>query len=1024
MFRGAYHHIAACAALLLLGQAVTGPAGAAVPGDIGVADSLGEGAASTQLTMPGDTTQSGQFVQDRWLPLFARYFPLYEDKLANTRADLLKRQFGQSAREAIAEAGATIPDGMLAARQQAAANLEPDAYYWLGLHHDAGVGLEQNDAQARDWYQLAANLGHADAQLMLVALDAEAERQAPPEMLINLAEGGDDRARLLLALYHVPDDTDGHVPDAQGRPGGDREQSARWFRALAESGDNEGKLGLAIHYIVGPVAGRGIYRDFGEASTLHEEAEAANLPTAYLLRGDMLMAGLAMRRHVNKAAEAYRKAATLGNNKGRFAIARAYLRGQGVPQSDQISLDWLREAAYDNYAPAMTTLGDIYSQGEIVTRDFDVARDWYDMAAKLDDPDGQYMLARVYLFGQREHRDESLGMKWLARAAENGHARALMELGSRRADAGDSQAARDAWQQAADKGNAAAQRALGLLYLHAEASDDELALGRRYLRLAEKQGHSPAIYDMARVYDEGIGVKANPARAMARYRAAAAKNHMASLWQMGLAHELGQGEKQDLEEALVWYERAAKRGLRPAAVKMLVASLEGQGTDADPKAARRWAGNAAAAGDNWARVVNAAMAATDYGTSSAEGIGETEAEHWERRIIKPLRRILAIGDISDDVAPFGWTQSVFGERMEDPDHVIRVPQKLCLNDAPCLPVKALAWIEWLVEEGDPDATILLAQALIDGRGAEKDLPRALALLEELAESDNADAHSGLAQLYDKGIGVDASRRKALRHYRKAAEAGHSEARYRLAVLLFDDGEDELKTPEAIEIWQELAAEAHPKAHFSLARVYLFGKGADTDLEQAIGHYEAAGAAGDKRAYWELAQLHTNGERMAVDNEKAADYLRKAARQGHVEAQYNLARYLATGIGLARDDVEAAYWFRLAAQGGMGAAQYSLGRMRSVGRGVAQDNGMAHQWYQRAATKGVVQAYLELGAQFFNGTGVASDPTEALKWFILAADAGSEIGEQNRDRVRDRLPQAERSEAQARVDAWRAERAGE
>jgi TPR repeat protein len=1029
MLRGAFHHIAACAALFLFGQSVTVPVGAAVP-DNAIADSLSDGSAATPLTMPGDTIQSGQLVQERWLPLFARYFPLYEDKLAATREDLLKRQFGQSTREAIAEAGATIPDGMLATRQQAAANLEPDACYWLGLHHDAGVGLAQNDAQARDWYQLAANLGHADAQLMLVALDAEAqqEQQAPPEALINLAEGGDDRARQLLALYHVPDDTDGHVPDAQGRPGGDREQSARWFRALAESGDNEGKLGLAIHYIVGPVAGRGIYRDYGEASTLHEEAEAANLPAAYLLRGDMLMAGLAMRRHVNKAAEAYRKAATLGNNKGKFAIARAYLKGQGVPQSDQISLDWLREAAYDNYAPAMTTLGDIYSQGNIVTRDFDAARDWYDMAAQLDDAEGQYMLARIYLFGRREIRDEAVGMKWLTRAAEHGHADALLELGRRRSEAGDQQAAREAWQQAADKGNATAQRAVGLQYLHAEASDDELALGRRYLRLAEKQGHSPAIYDMARVYEEGIGVKVNPARAIARYRAAAAQNHMASQWQLGQIYELGKDVEQDVEEALLWYERAARNGLRPAMIKMFAAALDGQGMEADPKAARRWVGNAAAAGDHWARVVNAAMAATDYGTSSAEGFGatgaETDAENWKRQVISPLRRILAVGDISDNAAPYGWTESVFGEQLDSVDKAIKYPETLCLNDAPCLPVKALAWIEWLVEQGDPDAIVLLAQALIDGKGVEEDLPRALTLLEDLAETGNANAHSGLAQLYDKGIGVDASRRKALRHYRKAADAGHQEARYRLAALLYDDGEDELKTPEALEIWQSLAAEAHARSHYSLARVYLFGKGADTDLDRAIGHYEAAGAAGHREAYWQLAQLFTNGERMAVDQEKAADYLLKAAKQGHRQAQYNLARFLADGTGVARDDVEAAYWFRQAAQAGIGAAQYSLGRLRSLGRGVAQDHGLAHQWFMRAAEQGIVQAYLELGAQYYYGEGAAKDPVEALKWFILAADTDHATGVRNRDRVIGVTSADQQAEAQQRVDAWRAEQAGE
>ena len=124
--------------------------------------------------------------------------------------------------------------------------------------------------------------------------------------------------------------------------------------------------------------------------------------------------------------------------------------------------------------------------------------------------------------------------------------------------------------------------------------------------------------------------------------------------------------------------------------------------------------------------------------------------------------------------------------------------------------------------------------------------------------------------------------------------------------------------------------------------------------------------------------------MPQDDAEAVAWYRKAAEQGHVDAQNNLGMY-ATGEGVPQDNVEAVAWLRLAAEQGDARAQVALGAMYADGRGVPQDLVEGH-------------ALLNLAASRLTG----EQREEAVT---------------SRDRVAERMTQADLIEAQRRAREW-------
>lgn len=111
----------------------------------------------------------------------------------------------------------------------------------------------------------------------------------------------------------------------------------------------------------------------------------------------------------------------------------------------------------------------------------------------------------------------------------------------------------------------------------------------RHYRLAAEQGHAAAQYGVGKSYLVGDSVTQNYAEARAWLMKAGAQNESHAQYALGLMDERGQGGPPDAEAAVTWYRRAADQGLSAAQVRL--AGLYATGHDgraADNLAAYFW----------------------------------------------------------------------------------------------------------------------------------------------------------------------------------------------------------------------------------------------------------------------------------------------------------------------------------------------------------------------------------------------------------------------------------------------------
>jgi TPR repeat protein len=83
-----------------------------------------------------------------------------------------------------------------------------------------------------------------------------------------------------------------------------------------------------------------------------------------------------------------------------------------------------------------------------------------------------------------------------------------------------------------------------------------------WLQRAE-QGDMAAQINLGALYERGLGVERDQARALEWYRRAAEGGDADAQYQVGLMHELGLGVESDIHEAEHWYQRAIDQGYCP-----------------------------------------------------------------------------------------------------------------------------------------------------------------------------------------------------------------------------------------------------------------------------------------------------------------------------------------------------------------------------------------------------------------------------------------------------------------------------
>jgi TPR repeat protein len=118
---------------------------------------------------------------------------------------------------------------------------------YLGIMHDAGLGVEIDKDQAEKWTRNAAQNGFNVAQFLLAQDLVDQKRHKEARVWLEKAAATDlARAQRLLAIMH------------QAGWGGPKDDAAAflWFRRAADLGDPEAQAHLGLSYMSGKGVGR------------------------------------------------------------------------------------------------------------------------------------------------------------------------------------------------------------------------------------------------------------------------------------------------------------------------------------------------------------------------------------------------------------------------------------------------------------------------------------------------------------------------------------------------------------------------------------------------------------------------------------------------------------------------------------------------------------------------------------------------------------------------------------------------
>lgn len=247
-----------------------------------------------------------------------------------------------------------------------------------------------------------------------------------------------------------------------------------------------------------------------------------------------------------------------GDAASQYTLGMMHLTGEEVPQNENEGVIWISAAARQNYAPAQYQLARCYHDGIGLPESSYEAVRFYRMAAEQGDPKAELAMYLCCRMGHGTDRNRDEAIAWCKRAADHGNPSAQYYFGeylldkaydAENKEQGRAEAIR--WfTMAAEQGDMLAQFAV---YQHSRNPID-----LKWCKSAAEQGHMEAQHRLAKCYETGHGVSADPSEAFKWYRLAAEQGNSFAQYALGKCYFNGTGTKKDLEQAAVWLTKAAE----------------------------------------------------------------------------------------------------------------------------------------------------------------------------------------------------------------------------------------------------------------------------------------------------------------------------------------------------------------------------------------------------------------------------------------------------------------------------------
>lgn len=549
-----------------------------------------------------------------------------------------------------------------------------------------------------------------------------------------------------------------------------------------------------------------------------EQAASLAHPGAHYMLALAYAEGIAVEENLNNAREWMHKAADLGFDKAKTALAEPpfalepgeseFAQAETLRKAGDLAaaLPLFKQAATLGHTEAAYAVGEAYLDGKGVARDLALASDWIELSQENHRKNPN---TRNKLMAESAHV-ALIGAKLQAGMINAGGTQVKEALAH--VDANNYPAAAAAFRAAAALGNLNGMRSLGILYMNGQGVKLDFDESRKWFQRALAFDHPQAAADLralenkARLFDVGQKELAaaraareagDPAATITSLKQAAAKGSTEARFELGVAHEKGEGVPRDLAIAIEYYEQAGFSAPARAALERLAAAAPG---GAELALARTFAR------DQPAWFLALATSAADQGNTfammelarhhAAFNVGDSldRALDWYQKAADAGHRSAAAARKKlDDEIFDGKRQQTLEERMLDrqgggSDDTRQLPadqmREIARHLAPKDPTAAHAWLRRAVDAGDTTAMLILANET-----RQTDPSASIALIQQAADAGNADAKLHVGMMRFQGQGLPQDQAAGRRLIAEAADGGSIQAQllYGEALLTGNDG---------------------------------------------------------------------------------------------------------------------------------------------------------------------------------------------------------------------------------------------
>lgn len=609
-------------------------------------------------------------------------------------------------------------------------NMDPQQAYALGANYFHGVGVPKDFKKAVEYFQVAANKGHALAQCNLGYCYANGF---------------------------------GIIKD--------NKKAFEFYQSAAVQGEALAQYNLGRCYL----EGCGVTQDLKKAIDFLQSSVNKGNAYAQGCLGSCYRDGIGVEKDLKKAIELYQLSVKQNNVLGQVYLGYCYQTGTGVSQDLKKAIELFQPAVNQDFWLAQMYLGICYRDGTGVAKDSKKAIELFKLSAKQNDPRVLLLLANCYQNGIGDVKDSKKAIELYQLAADQGYATAQYLLGSiYKLGVGvekNDNKGKDLIRLAAAQNYLPALSDLAHDYEreyelrnHFNPSPNPDPLVRELLKkafehyeLAAKLGDSASQYYLAEYYEEGKAIEIDHKKAIENYQLAANQMHYLAEYKLGICYRDGIGVAQDFKRAMEFFQLAAKHGYSEAQYQLGRHYEEGIIVEKDFKKAAEFYQLAA---------THHSEAKYELGMCYLNGKGLVKDAEKAVEIFKSLTNPLLNRTALYSLG-YCYANGLGVTKDEK---------------------RAIELYEQATNYGCSKAQYHLAQLYESGIGVLKDEKRAADLYCLAAYQGHANAQYRFGLCCDNGIGVEKNAKRAAEFYQKAADQGNNKAQ-RVLGIHFENGID-------------------------------------------------------------------------------------------------------------------------------------------------------------------------------------------------------------------------------------------